>query len=325
MSQVIGVAVPCKNEEGTLRACLTALQRQEPPVARTVVVDNGSTDSSPRIARELAEVLELPEASISAMRNRGAQQLGPVDFVGFVDADVVVGADWLRAALAAAADGADVVGSRSLPATDATWVAARWAEVERHRVHDDSLLWSQHLLVRREVFEALGGFDETMRTGEDADLSARARALGYEVRNVPGMVATHHGFPSTLRGFLRRERWHTSTPGWFARMNPASRSLVLATAGWVLVGLGAAVVTAVDRRPRRLRWWLAGSVAGVPALGRVAGGSFRHSVADGTLLGLWSLVRVSRLLPEAVSRARVPSTPGPEQHHHEGAEPDGDV
>lgn len=300
MSQAVGVVVPCRNERQTLRACLLALREQQPPVGRVVVVDNGSTDGSQQIAAELAEVVELPGVSISHLRNHGADRLGDVDVVGFVDADVVVGPGWLTAGLAAMADGADIVGSRSLPHDEATWVAARWAEVERHRAHDDSLLWSQHLLVRREVLGALGGFDETMRTGEDADLSARARSLGFDVRLVPAMSAAHHGFAPTLRGFVKRERWHTSTPGWYARMAPGSRRLVDLVAGWLAVGSVAAVVSALSRRPAPLLGWVVGSGAGVAALGRVAGGSMRHSLSDGTLIGLWSLVRVGRLLREAV-------------------------
>lgn len=305
MSQTIGVVVPCKNERETLRACLLALRDQQTRPAKIIVVDNGSTDGSQQLAAGLAEVVELPDVSISHLRNHGAYRLGDVDIVGFVDADVVVGPGWLAAGLAAMADGADVVGSRSLPHEDATWVAARWAQVERHRAHDASLLWSQHLLVRRHVLTALGGFDEAMRTGEDADLSARARSLGFDVRLVPTMTAAHHGFAPSLRGFLRREIWHTSTPGWYARMAPSSRRLVDLTAGWMVVGSAAAVIAGLARRPGPLLWWVAGSAAGVAALGRVAGGTFRHSLDDGVLLSLWSLVRVGRLLQRDSSTARV--------------------
>lgn len=301
MSQTIGVVVPCKNEKQTLRACLLALHDQQTRPAKIIVVDNGSTDGSQQLAAGLAEVVELPDVSISHLRNHGADRLSEVDVVGFVDADVVVGHGWLAAGLEAMADGADIVGSRSLPHEDATWVATRWAEIERHRAHDDSLLWSQHLLVRRDVFSALGGFDETLRTLEDVDLSARARSLGFDVRLVTAMSAAHHGFAPSLRGFLKREMWHTSTPGWYARMAPSSRRLVNLTAGWVTVGSAAAVVAGLVRRPEPLLWWVAGSTAGVAALGRVAGGTFRHSLEDGALLSLWSLVRVSRLLRQTLS------------------------
>lgn len=297
----VGIVVPCKNEAGTLAACLTALRDQQPGLVRVVVVDNGSTDGSREIAAGAADqLIDLPKASISRMRNRGAAELGDVDVVGFVDADVVVGPQWLRTGLDALTDGADLIGSRSLADRQAPWVAARWAAVERHRAHPDSLLWSQHLLVERPVFAALGGFDETMRTGEDADLSARARALGYDVRLVPGMTAVHHGFPGTLRGFLRRELWHTSTPGWLRRMAPNSRRLVTAGTAWTVAGAAAVIASTVVRRPEPLAAWCLGSVAATVLLGRMAGGSLRHSLTDGVLLGLWSGVRVSRLAGELV-------------------------
>lgn len=295
----IGVVVPCKNEAGTLFACLTALRDQQPRIGRIVVVDNGSTDGSREIAARAADrVIVLPGASISRLRNRGAAELGDVDVVGFVDADVVVAPQWLPTGLEALADGADLIGSRSLADDQAPWVAARWAAVERHRAHPDSLLWSQHLLVRRSVFASLSGFDETMRTGEDADLSARARALGHDVRLVPEMTAVHHGFPGTLRGFLRRELWHTSTSGWLPRMAPNSRRLVTAVAAWAAAGATATIASAVVRRPEPMVTWCLGSVVVTVLLGRIAGGSLRHSLTDGVLLGLWSGVRVGRLAGE---------------------------
>ncbi len=299
--QSVGVVVPCKNEAGTLAACLAALRSQQPAVTWIVVIDNGSTDGSREIAAAAADqLIDLPGVSISRLRNRGAQEVGPVDVVGFVDADVVVGPDWSRSGLDALAGGADLVGSRSLADDRAPWVAARWAAVERHRAHSDSLLWSQHLLVRRSVLHTLGGFDEVMRTGEDADLSARARTLGYEVRLVEDMTAVHHGFPGTVRGFLRRELWHTSTPGWWRRMAPTSRRLVALAATWAALGGGATLGSLVSRRPEPMTGWLVGSAAAVALLGRVAGGTFRHSVPDGLLLGLWSGVRVGRLPAELV-------------------------
>lgn len=303
MLLTVGFVVPCKNEAATLRACLSALRRQA-PLARLVVMDNGSTDGSLEIAHQLAdEVVDLPGVSISHLRNEGAAQVGDVDLLGFVDGDVVVGAGWLAAGLAALEHGADLVGSRSSADPEATWVATRWAEVEQHRAHGSSSIWGQHLLVRRSVFVALDGFDESLRTGEDADLSARARAAGFEVRLVPAMGAAHHGFPSTLRGFVRRELWHTSTPGWLERMAPRSRALVQLSGLWFAGGTALLLGAALTRRSSLVGAWLAGSAVGLSALGRVAGGTFRHSPGDGTLIGLWSAVRVGRLVQGAVSRS----------------------
>ncbi|GAB2870496.1 glycosyltransferase [Nocardioides pacificus] len=300
----IGVVVPCRNEEATIGRCLSALRAQA-AVGRIVVVDNASTDASRTIAAALADqVVNLPGARISALRNHGASLLAagrtepleaePLEYVAFVDADCEVAPGWAAAALEALRD-ADLVGSRTFAPAGAGWVASRWAAIERRTAGPDALLWSQHLVLRRDLWERLGGFDETLVTGEDADLSLRVRRLGGRIALVEGMTTLHHGFPPSLRRFVRREVWHTSAPGWFPRMSGRSRLSVVATTGWLLLGTLATTRAATGRGEPLLLWSVASS-AGVPALGLVAGRSPRHCAQDGVLVGLWNLVRAARLL-----------------------------
>jgi len=297
----VGVVVPCKDEVATIERCLTALRAQDPAPERIVVVDNGSTDGSLEIARRLAdETLLIPGITISEMRNRGAAALGDVDVVAFVDADCEVNPHWVASAVAAL-ERADLVGWRSDAAPDAPWVAGRWAAVEARQQHGQSYVWSQHLAIRGDVFDKLEGFDETLPTGEDVDLSRRVVAGGGRIEFVPGMLAIHHGFPGTIAGFLRRERWHTRAPGWFGRMSDKSRGLVVLGAAWAAVGVAAGVRTVAAGDPLPLAGWAAGTVAGVPALGMIGGRSPRTAVQDGVLLGLWTGVRVARLPRELMA------------------------
>ncbi len=302
MGFVTAAVVPCRNEVATLERCLSALRAQQPPPRHVVVVDNGSTDGSLEVAARLAdEVLEVGSGTISVLRNLGAKAAlaaaPETTALCFVDADCEVAPDWSEAAATALRDGADLVGSRARAAADDTWVARRWAAVEARQAHGSSLVWSQHLVVRRSVFEALGGFSETLVTGEDADLSARVRATGGTVRLVEEMVAVHHGFPSDLAGFWRRERWHTRARGWWPRMSGRSRGLVAGGAVWTVLG-AAAAARAATGSSRPLGAWTLASVVAVPALGRLAGGARRDPAAwlqDGLLMGLWTARRVARL------------------------------
>lgn len=289
----VGIVIPCKNEAATIERCLAALRAQSVPVDRIVVVDNGSTDGSDTVAAQYAEVLHFGGKGISTVRNTGARHLADCDVLGFVDADCEVGPGWLESGLAALED-ADLVGARTRAPHDAPWVAGRWAVIEDAQQHDDSLLWSQHLLARRSTFDALGGFDETLGTNEDADLSQRVIASGGKIAHVPGMDVIHHGFAPDLRSFVRRERWHTSTPGWFGRMSPKSKALVIGCGAWALGAPVAALAAARGHKALPVAW-VAGSAAAVPALGYVATRTPEHAVKDGILMWTWALTRAASL------------------------------
>lgn len=307
----VGFVIPCKNEEANLARCIAAIRAQQYPVAQIVVVDNGSTDASVSIAAELADdVLVVPDGRLGRLRNLGAAALRDVDVVAFVDADIELAPGWLAAGVRELRSAA-LVGNRTLAPADAGWVARRWASVEACTVHDASLLWSGALAARRTAFEDVGGFDETLLTGEDADLSARLRSSGCGIRFVGDMTAVHHGNPASLGRFLRWERWHTSDPDWFSWMSGRSKALVVGSGLWLGVG-GIATGTAIAGRSAGPAWsWAAASLLLVPALGYLGGRDLRHCGQDGVLISVWALNRVARLAERAIrtdAPTRVPMT-----------------
>jgi len=64
-------------------------------------------------------------------------------------------------------------------------------------------------MVRRKVFEEVGGFDsDYFIYDDDTDFSLRTRLLGYKVVLVPSAVIVHHG--SVLRGINPRTVYHSA-------------------------------------------------------------------------------------------------------------------
>ena len=64
--------------------------------------------------------------------------------------------------------------------------------------------------MRREDFQRIGGFDESIQTNEDFELCERARAAGMCVRALPAISVIHLGTAQTLSAFYRKQRWHGS-------------------------------------------------------------------------------------------------------------------
>ena len=98
------IIVPTRNSARTLRSCLDSIRNQS--VASTViVVDNGSTDDTVRIAEELADLVLHGGPERSAQRNIGAAATdAPV--LGFVDSDMILSPDVVRDAIGAIEGGA---------------------------------------------------------------------------------------------------------------------------------------------------------------------------------------------------------------------------
>ena len=88
-SDDIGVVVPAYNREATIERALASILGQTRPPERVVVVDDGSTDSTPERARSFGDavtVLEQPNSGPSAARNRAVAELD-TRWVAFLDSD----------------------------------------------------------------------------------------------------------------------------------------------------------------------------------------------------------------------------------------------
>ena len=91
------VIVPVLSGERTLERCLRSVLQQSMTELELIVIDDGSTDGTRRVAEEIDDarlvLLSQPNAGVSAARNVGiARARGPL--VVFLDADDEVEADW---------------------------------------------------------------------------------------------------------------------------------------------------------------------------------------------------------------------------------------
>lgn len=209
------VIIPAKNEELHLGNCLASIfsiaynrNRYE-----VLVIDNGSHDRTVEIATAMgATVFKQPGLTISGLRNFGASQAkGKV--LAFLDADCTVDREWLSAA-AQYLESLDIAafGSAPLPPPQATWVQATWVYIRaRNKITEDvSWLESMNMFIPRHIFVAVGGFDDTLITCEDYELSQRLLHQGRIVSD-QRIRAVHYGEADTVARFFRKERWRATS------------------------------------------------------------------------------------------------------------------
>ena len=210
----VSFVIPVLNAENDIGRCLISIQNLAflADAYEVIIVDNGSTDRTPQIVRDLGFAIEIvPNAHVSALRNRGVA-MARGDYIAFVDADVELSPHWLQNALTAFTDN-HVVASGCYPGVpqDATWVQRTWDTHQRGRQLEnktEAISWlpSMNLIVRRDDFLAIGGFNEHLETAEDVDLCYRLKHRGAILHNT-AMQAIHWGEARDLRTFWRKETW----------------------------------------------------------------------------------------------------------------------
>jgi len=288
---VLSFVVPVRNDALRLAGCLRSILRNRAscPDLEVIVADNGSTDGSGMVAQELgARVLSLPGVPVAALRNRAAA-LARGTVLAFVDADHEIAADWVATAIEIVGDPrVGAAGAPYDPPPGATWVQRAYDGLRRHVASavDTAWLASGNLVIRRRVFDALGGFDAGLEACEDVDLSRRLRAAGYRLVATPRLKSIHHGDPATLRALFFSELWRgRDNLRVSLRGTPALRELVsLAIPIVDLVLLAIAVLGTISlSRPGVIAAGTA--LTGIAALAALRAGAMSVRLATGTAIG----------------------------------------
>ncbi|MCA9511624.1 MAG: glycosyltransferase [Myxococcota bacterium] len=169
--------------------------------ATVLVVDPGSTDGTARVAEELgARVVRLPkQAGPARARNVGVANVD-ADVVLFIDSDCVAKpdvVDRVREAFAADPELVSLTGSYDDAPPEPNFFS-QYMNLRHHITHhranrEDATFWAGCGAVRREVFLAVGGFDEQRFPRpqiEDIELGYRMREKGG-ARLDPDLQVTH--------------------------------------------------------------------------------------------------------------------------------------
>ncbi|RIJ07048.1 glycosyltransferase [Pseudomonas sp. 91RF] len=242
----ISVVIPMYNEGRHIGRTLLAAQKAAHAAnveCELIVVDNGSSDDGPQIARQFgAQVLVVPGVLIGALRNRGTA-VATGDWLAFIDADIEMPEDWLTGLFALEAEGhADVFGLDLHTPASAPWYAVAWQRrtlrPTSHTAHAVDWLPSSNLLMHRRWFDKVGGFNESLRTGEDKEFTLRQSEQGARLLSVNESVALHWGYEMNWREWMGKEMWRQGSHLQLLRTHGFSLRLLrfplLSLAAWLL-------------------------------------------------------------------------------------------
>lgn len=273
----VTVVVPVRDDPDGVARLLDSL-RVVDGVAEVVVVDDGSSEPARLDAVIDAAVARVDRAADAvptrllrhqvsrgpgAARNTGAAS-ATTDLVAFVDADCVVTPGWLTPLRwQLRAGDVAIVAPRvvAAPSREPGTGAAPIRRYERVRSPLDmgdvpgpvgpgrrlGYLPSAAMLVRADDVARLGGFDESLRVGEDVDLVWRATEAGLRVRFEPAAVVRHDARGDLVSWVRQRVSYGSSAAGLDARHPGAAAPARLSSesaAVWASCAAGAPLVGA---------------------------------------------------------------------------------
>ncbi|MDQ2905141.1 MAG: glycosyltransferase family 2 protein [Chloroflexota bacterium] len=234
--QRVSIIVPARDEEATIRRCVTSLLEQDYEDYEVIVVDDGSTDRTAAILDDIAHthpqggrlwVLRLRDlppgwAGKPHALHRGIQE-AQGDWLLFSDADTWHAPGALRWAVSQAVqDGADLFSLATQQELPGFWNKVMMPmayigitmQYPPRKVNDAgssvALANGQYMLIRREVYDTLGGYARPDLRGtllDDRDLARIVKDNGYRLRLVDGRHLVHvrmyQGLRETWQGWRK--------------------------------------------------------------------------------------------------------------------------
>ena len=300
----LDLLIPTLRRPHLLRAALDSVARSQPPRALSVavVVINNDADAVPSLAAALSagpypvRVLHEPQPGKSAALNAGIAA-STADYIGFIDDDEEVAADWFQVAERALETGKyDFIGGRSVlrPIENAPgWLppgypsvlgaANSGADEAPYGPEFPGMLVGGNAVISRATLERVGPYsthlgpraDCRLFSCEDEEMYWRLIDSGARGQYFPTLVVYHHVHPERLRKSYYRAWcfWNGASKGLLSRQYPAMRPQLAGAPRYVyghaIRGLLACVRATVSGGPRAERlagelpvWRLAGHFYG---------------------------------------------------------------
>jgi len=208
----IGIITIGRNEGDRLKVCLTAACARQDAVV--VYVDSGSTDSSVQWAESfgvhvVALDLTTPFTAARA-RNEGyarLMQIDPtVDFIQFLDGDCELQPGWIDKAiteLGIKPRAAIVCGRRRERFPNAS-IYNKLCDMEWATPIGRAKSCGGDMLIRKEAFEQVGGYNGDIIAGEEPEMCVRLRQAGWEIWRIDAEMTRHDAAMSRFGQWWKR-------------------------------------------------------------------------------------------------------------------------
>ncbi|MBD2497626.1 glycosyltransferase [Nostoc sp. FACHB-280] len=184
---LVSVIIPVYNAENTIQKTIASVLAQSLSDFELIIINSNSSDSTlnqiSQIQDSRIKLFTYPQANASVNRNRGLLHT-TTKFVSFLDADDLWKPDKLEAQYQALQENPEATVAYSFTdaidendnflrkCSHATWTGNVYSKL----LLDDFIGSGSNVMVRRQAFTEIGGFDELLTNAEDTDMWLRLAA-----------------------------------------------------------------------------------------------------------------------------------------------------
>ena len=204
--------MPVYNGSQTICETVKCLVRQSHPPYEIIVVDDGSTDGTADVLKKVfkdgVRVLSKPNGGPASARNTGVRS-ATGEFVAFTDGDCLPDEEWL-AHLLKGFDSPEVAGVGGVIRRADEGLLSEYVDIiglfnpGRNQDGTVSYLATGNACFLRKALLEAGLFEESFRKpgGEEPELGAKIRSMGYVLKSVEDAIVLHH-HRHTVKSFLK--------------------------------------------------------------------------------------------------------------------------
>lgn len=189
---LVSVIVPTYNEQGVIERLIISIKKQSFPNIEIVVVDDGSNDKTANIAKKYTpNVFTRKHAERSVQRNFGARSARG-KFLVFLDSDMEltknVITDCVKEMNSDSGIGGIIIPEESRARN--FWEKVKAFERSFYNEEGDGTTDAARFF-RRQTFEKVGGYDESITGPEDWDLPESIKSKGYSISRIKSRILHH--------------------------------------------------------------------------------------------------------------------------------------
>ena len=199
---MVSVIITTKNEEKNIENCLRSIKDQTFKNIELIVVDNSSEDKTVEIAKKYTVKVYSKGPERSSQRNFGAK-VASGEYLLYLDADMILSPNVIEKCMEKCErEGIDALYIPECIVGEGFWIKVRDFE----RSFYTGTVVDAVRFIRKDLFEKVEGFDESLVGPEDWDFDRRIRKIGRT-----GIINTalyHNEGRFNMKRYLKKKKYY---------------------------------------------------------------------------------------------------------------------